>query len=101
LTIRRPPLRERGDDLPRFAQDIARQFGRELKKDVRGIAPEAMVLLRKYPWPGSVRELRGVITQVLLQTTGLVVRSAVLPAALRNQGGHRAGPSPRRSTSAA
>jgi two-component system, NtrC family, nitrogen regulation response regulator GlnG len=85
-TIKLPALRERGDDLPMLAEHFVRRFSRELKKDVRGIAPEATGLLRGYPWPGNVRELQSVIKQALLQTTGPVVLPEFLPAALRNQG---------------
>ncbi|HJT75734.1 MAG TPA: sigma-54 dependent transcriptional regulator [Gemmataceae bacterium] len=83
--IRLPPLRERGEDLPLLAEHFVRRFGRELKKDVRGIAPEAMELLRAYPWPGNVRELQSVIKQALLQTTGPVVLPEFLPSVVRGQ----------------
>src|SRR4051794_14781452 len=83
--IRLPPLRERGVDLPLLAEHFVRRFSRELKKDVRGIAPEAMELLQSYRWPGNVRELQSVIKQALLQTTGPVVLPEFLPAVLRSQ----------------
>src|SRR3954454_19328193 len=92
--IRLPPLRERGEDLPLLAEHLVRRFSRELKKDVRGIAPEAMELLRAYPWPGNVRELQSVIKQTLLQTTGAVVLPEFLPAVIRNEGNAAGGPAP-------
>jgi two-component system nitrogen regulation response regulator GlnG len=90
--IKLPALRERGDDLPMLAEHFVRRFSRELKKDVRGIAPEATELFRGYPWPGNVRELQSVIKQALLQTTGPIVLPEFLPAALRNQGQGTGGP---------
>jgi two-component system, NtrC family, nitrogen regulation response regulator GlnG len=92
FTIKLPALRERGEDLPLLAEHFVRRFGGELKKAVRGIAPEAMELLRAYPWPGNVRELQSVIKQALLQTTGPVVLPEFLPAVLRGQGKGAAGP---------
>jgi len=86
-TIKLPPLRERGDDLRILAEHFLRQFGRELKKDVRGIAPEALELLERYPWPGNVRELQSVMKQALLHATGPVLLPEFLPAALRDGGG--------------
>jgi two-component system nitrogen regulation response regulator GlnG len=90
--IKLPPLRERGDDLRLLAEHFVRRFSRELKKDVRGIAPEAMELLQGYPWPGNVRELQSVIKQALLQTTGPIVLPEFLPAALRGQEKDAGGP---------
>ncbi|MGE3809469.1 MAG: sigma-54-dependent transcriptional regulator [Gemmataceae bacterium] len=84
-TIKLPSLRARGDDLTLLAEHFVRRFSAELKKDVHGIASEAMKLLRGYSWPGNVRELQSVIKQVLLQTTGPVVIPEFLPAALREQ----------------
>jgi two-component system nitrogen regulation response regulator GlnG len=56
-----------------------RRFNRELGRDVREIAPEAMERLRNYSWPGNVRELQSVIQQGLLQAKGSVLLPAYLP----------------------
>ncbi len=82
-TIKLPALRERGEDLPMLAEHFVRRFSRELKKNVRSIAPEAMELLRSCPWPGNVRELQSILKQALLQATGPVLLSEFLPAAFR------------------
>jgi len=82
-TIKLPPLRERGDDLPLLAEHFMQRFSLELNKDVCSIAPAALALLRRLPWPGNVRELQSVIKQALLQTTGPVVLPEFLPPALR------------------
>jgi two-component system nitrogen regulation response regulator GlnG len=86
-TIRLPPLRERGEDLPQLVTHFVRRFGRELGKDVREVSPEAMEVLRRYPWPGNVRELQSVVKQALLGTTGPVVLPEFLPPAVRRPGG--------------
>jgi two-component system nitrogen regulation response regulator GlnG len=82
-TIKLPPLRERGEDLPLLAEHFVRRFSRELGKEVRGIAPEALELLRRHSWPGNVRELQSVIKQALLQATGPMLLPEFLPAFLR------------------
>ena len=46
FTIHLPPLRERGDDLPMLVQHFLRRFSRELGREVREVAPEAMERLR-------------------------------------------------------
>jgi len=83
FTIPLPALRERGDDLPMLIQHFLRRFSRELNREVREIAPEAMELLCGYSWPGNIRELQGGLKQALLQATGTVLIPAFLPEFLR------------------
>jgi two-component system nitrogen regulation response regulator GlnG len=85
-TIRLPPLRARGEDLPLLAEHFVRRFSRALGKDVRSLAPATVDLLRRYAWPGNVRELQSVLKQALLQTTGSVLLPEFLPPALRETG---------------
>jgi two-component system nitrogen regulation response regulator GlnG len=79
FTIQIPPLRERGDDLAMLVQHYLRRFSRDLGRDIREIAPEALERLRRYPWPGNIRELQGVLKQAILQATGTVLMPAFLP----------------------
>src|SRR5262249_24885867 len=74
------PLRERGDDLPLLVQHFLRRFSRELGREVRDVAPEALDRLRSYSWPGNVRELQSVLKQALLQARGTTLLPAFLPA---------------------
>ena len=82
FTIRLPPLRERGEDLPLLVMHFLRRFSRELNKDLYGVTPETMEVLRRYPWPGNVRELQSVVKQALVQSTGPVLVPEFLPLAL-------------------
>jgi two-component system nitrogen regulation response regulator GlnG len=59
-----------------------RRFNRELGKDVQGLTPQALDVLRGYSWPGNVRELQSVLKQALLQTTGPVLLPDFLRASL-------------------
>ena len=77
VTIHLPPLRERGDDLSLLVQLFLRRFNRELGREVREVAPEAMERLRGYSWPGNVRELQSVLQQALLKATGTVLLPAL------------------------
>jgi two-component system nitrogen regulation response regulator GlnG len=82
FTIPLPPLRERGDDLPMLVQHFLRRFSRDLGRAIRDITPEALERLRRYAWPGNIRELHGVLKQALLQATGTVLVPAFLPESL-------------------
>jgi two-component system nitrogen regulation response regulator GlnG len=82
FTVHLPPLRERGDDLPMLVQHYVRRFNRELGREVREVSPEAMDLLRSYPWPGNIRELQSVLKRALLRSTGPVLIPSFLPSPL-------------------
>src|SRR5713226_3567214 len=78
-TIKLPPLRERGEDLPLVAEHFLRRFRPEFGKEVQSISPEALELLRRHSWPGNVRELQSVLKQAVLQATGPVLLPEFLP----------------------
>ena len=79
FNIHLPPLRDRGEDLLLLIQFFLRRFSRELGRDVREIAPDALERMRGYSWPGNVRELQSVLKQSILQAIGGVLLSAFLP----------------------
>jgi len=86
FTIHLPPLRERGDDLALLAERYLRRYSRELGREVRELAPEAMERLRSYGWPGNIRELQSVLKQALLRASGTVLLPAFLPEPLGANG---------------
>src|SRR5262245_43611129 len=79
FAINLPPLRERGEDLPLLVQFYLRRGSRELGREVREVAPEALARLRGYAWPGNVRELQSVLKQALLHVHGPVLLPDFLP----------------------
>jgi two-component system nitrogen regulation response regulator GlnG len=87
FTIRLPPLRERGEDIPLLIHHYLRRYNRELGKNVQRVAPEALAMLERYPWPGNLRELQSVLKQALLQATGAVLVSDFLPEYLKQKCG--------------
>ncbi|MGA8349395.1 MAG: sigma 54-interacting transcriptional regulator, partial [Isosphaeraceae bacterium] len=86
FTIHLPPLRERGDDLALLAERYLRRYSRELGREVRELAPEAMERLRSYGWPGNIRELQSVLKLALLRASGTVLLPAFLPEPLGGTG---------------
>jgi two-component system response regulator AtoC len=79
-----PPLRDRGDDLPRLVDYYLRRYEQELAKPVTDVPPETKAALAAYPWPGNVRELQSVLRQSLLQMSGTVLLPDFLPSQLTN-----------------
>jgi two-component system response regulator AtoC len=62
VTIRLPPLRERGGDVLLLARHFLTQFARQFRKSLGGFTPQAEVLLENHRWPGNVRELKAAIS---------------------------------------
>jgi len=79
FAIHLPPLRARGDDLALLVGFYLRRGSRELGREVREAAPEALERLRGYSWPGNVRELQSVLKQALLRAHGPVLLPDFLP----------------------
>ncbi|HMB94445.1 MAG TPA: sigma-54 dependent transcriptional regulator, partial [Tepidisphaeraceae bacterium] len=59
-----PPLRERQDDVIDLAQRFLAKLGQG--KSIAGFTEEAENALRKYQWPGNIRELRNVIERAII-----------------------------------
>ncbi len=56
-----PPLRERGSDLDQLCSTILEHLKVRLDSPQVAIAPETLAILRRYPWPGNIRELENAL----------------------------------------
>jgi DNA-binding NtrC family response regulator len=83
VNIRLPSLRERKEDVPLLAQHFVERYRADSRREVKGVSPEAMELLVKYPWPGNVRELENVIQRALVLSDGEWIEPRDLPADVR------------------
>ena len=70
VMVEMPPLRERKDDIVELAQFFIRRSAAELKKKIDGLDPAAERLLKRYAWPGNIRELENAIERAVLLTDG-------------------------------
>ncbi|MCJ2096872.1 sigma-54 dependent transcriptional regulator [Methylobacterium sp. J-072] len=61
-----PPLRARREDIPDLVRSFCVRFSAEEGKRIRAIAPEAMALLTRYPWPGNVRQLENALFRAVV-----------------------------------
>ncbi len=71
LTI--PPLRDRAEDVPLLADAFLARANKQLGRAVKGFEEEALAVLQAYTWPGNVRQLLGVIMNLVLYAGGRVV----------------------------
>ncbi|WP_437479017.1 sigma 54-interacting transcriptional regulator [Sorangium sp. So ce1014] len=76
------PLRERSDEIEAFVERFLKRANNDNGRSVRGIAPEAMALLRAYSWPGNVRDLRNAIDHAVVLAEGDQIQLEDLPPRL-------------------
>src|SRR5690606_5255213 len=86
VPIRLPPLRERAEDIPALIQHFLERFNARLRKQVRGVAPDAQALLTEYAWPGNIRELENVMERAVLFCDGERLEREDLPIEVREVG---------------
>lgn len=70
LTIRVPPLRERGGDLGLLAEHFLKKFHRRYSTPPRHLSPATLEAITRYPWPGNVRELIHLLERAVLLSEG-------------------------------
>jgi two-component system response regulator HydG len=70
VTLKLPPLRQRGADIEALAQHFRSKFARAQNKDVTGFAPEAITLMREHTWPANVRELESAVERSVVVCRG-------------------------------
>ncbi|MCZ6714925.1 MAG: sigma 54-interacting transcriptional regulator, partial [Deltaproteobacteria bacterium] len=68
-----PALRERLEDLPALVQRFLTQVAERLQREKKGISEAALAQLARNPWRGNVRELRNVIEQASVLSSGPVI----------------------------
>ena len=65
-----PPLRDRVEDIPALALHFTRQCARRMGRGVPVIPPAVMDALKRWSWPGNIRELQNVIERAVILSTG-------------------------------
>lgn len=72
--INLPPLRERREDIPLLVWTFAGRLGKQMGKTIERISQKTMNLLKDYPWPGNIRELRNVLERAMIMSTDTTLR---------------------------
>jgi two-component system NtrC family response regulator len=80
-----PPLRERAEDIPLFINFFLEKEMKDKKTPPQRINAEALELMKKYPWPGNIRELANTVAQTTLLCSGPIINPADLPPKIQQK----------------
>ncbi|MGR3294817.1 MAG: sigma-54-dependent transcriptional regulator [Candidatus Bathyanammoxibius sp.] len=81
-----PPLRDRRDDIPLLTDYFLIHYAQKNNKNIKGVSPEVMKLLKDYNWPGNVRELENTIERAVVLSKKNVIETEHLPSNLTRSG---------------
>lgn len=79
INIKTPSLRDRRDDVPLLANHFLKKYNERLGKNIGAISAEAMEMLKKYDYPGNVRELENIIERTVALEGGATILPESLP----------------------
>ena len=79
LSVHLPPLRDREGDVRLLTDHFLERFAKGLGKAIKGVSPQALAVLKRYPYPGNVRELRNIMEHAVTVCREGAVRPADLP----------------------
>jgi formate hydrogenlyase transcriptional activator len=65
-----PPLRDRSGDVPSLVRHFVHKYSQRLQRNIQHIPEEALDILKRYDWPGNIRELQNFIERAVLMSTG-------------------------------
>ncbi len=89
IGIRTPSLRERSEDIPLLANFFLRKYNEKLNKGISTISTEAMDILKKYNYPGNVRELENMIERTVALEAGSTILPESLPPMVNTSSGRK------------
>ena len=79
VRINIPPLRERREDIPLLIRHFLEKYAPEGAAPAPEISSDAMASLKRYHWPGNVRQLENVIQRVMAVSASPVILPEDLP----------------------
>lgn len=95
-----PPLRERQADIAWLLDHFLDMDAKELSRKRPSYHPELINLLKIYPFPGNVRELRGMVSDALMNHTTHMLSSSSFRNYMVHEGGESCTPNEQRTANA-
>ena len=88
--IRIPALRDRPEDIEKLVYHLAQQLTIGLGKNVHfEVEKDAVWLLKTFPWPGNIRQLRNVVECLIIRSGGEIISAQQVQKVLRAQSRQR------------
>jgi len=87
IRLRLPPLRERREDIAALARFFLQKSARELGVEPKRITDEALDALRRFDFPGNVRQLENICHWLTVMAPAQVIESKDLPSELSGRSG--------------
>jgi DNA-binding NtrC family response regulator len=75
VEIQVPPLRDRLDDIPLLSNHFLEIYKRKYKKPDMKLSTDAIKKLKKYSWPGNIRELQHIIERTVIMTNSTMLNA--------------------------
>jgi len=70
VPVQIPALAERREDIPALILHFVAHYAADRRVPTPEVAPDAMVALQSYEWPGNVRQLRNIVERVIIMAPG-------------------------------
>lgn len=84
INLEIPPLRDHPEDIPGLAGHFIKTNNPKMGLNIENMTPAALELLKKYKWPGNIRELRNVIERAMIFCDEATIDVGQLPAELKS-----------------
>ena len=75
INVYLPPLRERHEDILPLANSFLKRFAAQANRVITGFSPAAAEVLRRFDWPGNVRQLQNEVQRAVLMSEGKVIEA--------------------------
>jgi DNA-binding NtrC family response regulator len=75
-----PPLREHPEDIPLLVNFLIQKFSNEYAEALpKQVTPQALSVLRRYQWPGNIRQLENYLRRIFVLSENEVIDKDELP----------------------
>ena len=77
-----PPLRERGEDIPKIVDVILKKLMQKHEKTITSVHPQVLRAFNSYAWPGNIRELENLLERACILETTKVLTPESFPTGI-------------------